>query len=288
MNSKYTGLQVEALLDKIQGAYTKEEVDALIGNIHNMHTEIVEALPVEGDSNIIYLVQKGETGTTDNNYDEYMFINSRYEYIGNTQIDLDGYVTNDELAGMGFLTAHQDISGKADQSDTYTKQEVKDIVNGLSLLGTKVVDVLPTENINVRTIYFVPMEVSEENNAYDEYMYINGNWEHIGSTKCNLHDYEKKAWMGTSAQYNALEHIDEDRLYLITDGTAPDGSNIVDLTVYYTKDESDGKYQPKGNYLTPNSLTTYYTSDYIDSKLSVISAALNELSDRISTLEGTK
>ena len=180
-------------------------------------------------------------------------------------------------------------------------------------------------------------------------------------------NYEKKAWMGTSAQYNALEQIEEDRMYLITDGTAPDGSNIVDLTQYYTKDEinelltskantahthtlgditdytqpsyktingqsilgegniaieggsggvdkesidsiektvssglydlntkirdrytkaiSDAKYQPKGNYLTNKSLTTYYNNDYIDSRLRVISAALNELSDRIAALE---
>ena len=32
----------------------------------------------------------------------------------------------------------------------------------------------------------------------------------------------------------------------------------------------------------------YYNNDYIDSKLRVISAALNELSDRIAALEGTK
>ena len=53
----------------------------------------------------------------------------------------------------------------------------------------------------------------------------------------------------------------------------------------YTKDISDGKYQPKGKYLTDKSLMPYYTSDYIDSKLRVISAALNELSDRIAALE---
>ena len=180
-------------------------------------------------------------------------------------------------------------------------------------------------------------------------------------------NYEKKAWMGTSAQYNALEQIEEDRMYLITDGTAPDGSNIVDLTQYYTKDEinelltgkantahthtlsditdytqptyktingqsilgegdivvesgvdkesidsiektvssglydlnakirdrytkieSDKLFQPKGKYLTVKSLMPYYTSDYVDSKLRVISAALNALSDRIASLEGTK
>ena len=56
----------------------------------------------------------------------------------------------------------------------------------------------------------------------------------------------------------------------------------------YTKKESDDKYQPKGKYLTANSLIPYYTSDYIDSRLRVISAALNELSDRIAALEGVQ
>lgn len=59
----------------------------------------------------------------------------------------------------------------------------------------------------------------------------------------------------------------------------------------YTKIESDklfqpkGDYQPKGNYLTKKSLMPYYTSDYVDSKLRVISAALNDLKDRIAALE---
>ena len=53
----------------------------------------------------------------------------------------------------------------------------------------------------------------------------------------------------------------------------------------YTKKESDSKYQPNGKYLTPKSLLPYYTSDYVDSKLRVISAALNALSDRIAALE---
>ena len=91
-------------------------------------------------------------------------------------------------------------------------------------------------------------------------------------------NYEKKAWMGTSAQYNALEQIEEDRMYLITDGTAQDGRNIVDLTQYYTKDEINELLTSKENA----------AHDYIDSRLRVISAALNELSDRLAVLEGTK
>ena len=77
-----------------------------------------------------------------------------------------------------------------------------------------------------------------------------------------ISNYEKKAWMGTSAQYNALEQIEEDRMYLITDGTAPDGSNIVDLTQYYTKDEINELLTSKANTAHTHTLSdiTDYTA----------------------------
>ena len=57
----------------------------------------------------------------------------------------------------------------------------------------------------------------------------------------------------------------------------------------YTKKHSDAKYQPKGNYISQTEAKKeYYNNDYIDSKLRVISAALNKLSDRIAALEGVQ
>ena len=54
----------------------------------------------------------------------------------------------------------------------------------------------------------------------------------------------------------------------------------------YTKKESYKLFQPKGKYISQTEAKKeYYNNDYIDSKLRVISAALNELSDRIAALE---
>ena len=81
--------------------------------------------------------------------------------------------------------------------------------------------------------------------------------------------------------YTTTEHFD--RLEkTVSSGLYDLNSKIRDR---YTKDISDGKYQPKGKYLTVKSLMPYYTSDYVDSKLRVISAALNDLKDRIAALE---
>ena len=84
--------------------------------------------------------------------------------------------------------------------------------------------------------------------------------------------------------YTTTEHFD--RLEkTVSSGLYDLNTKIIDR---YTKTESDAKYQPKGKYLTNKSLMPYYTSDYVDSKLRVISAALNALSDRIAALEGVQ
>ena len=45
-----------------------------------------------------------------------------------------------------------------------------------------VVNELPTENIDDKTMYLKNNGTSETQNIYDEYLYVNNNWEHIGST----------------------------------------------------------------------------------------------------------
>ena len=68
-----------------------------------------------------------------------------------------------------------------------------DVMNGINT-NFQVVDVLPTENISTSTIYLVPSTTPGEENIYDEYIYVNGNWEHIGSTSVDLSDYVTKTY----------------------------------------------------------------------------------------------
>ena len=46
----------------------------------------------------------------------------------------------------------------------------------------KIMDSLPTENINEHTLYLVPASDGISSNGYLEYIYINGSWECVGST----------------------------------------------------------------------------------------------------------
>ena len=67
------------------------------------------------------------------------------------------------------------------------------VYNGINT-NFQIVDSLPTENISTSTIYLVPSTKPEAENVYDEYIYVNGNWEHIGSTSIDLSDYVTKTF----------------------------------------------------------------------------------------------
>lgn len=55
-----------------------------------------------------------------------------------------------------------------------------------------VVETLPTEDIDTDTIYLVPKEDTETNNIYDEYIYVNNEWEKIGTTEIDLTNFYTK------------------------------------------------------------------------------------------------
>lgn len=55
----------------------------------------------------------------------------------------------------------------------------------------QIVDVLPTTGRS-DTIYLVKKEHPTERNLYEEYIYTNGDWEHIGDTSVDLTDYYNK------------------------------------------------------------------------------------------------
>ena len=78
------------------------------------------------------------------------------------------------------------------KSETFTKQEVNDLISAISTLTLEVVQALPTQDISTTTIYLVPKTTAETNDVYDEYIYVSNAWEHIGSTEVDLTNYYTK------------------------------------------------------------------------------------------------
>ena len=275
MNSKYTGLQVEALLDKVQGQYTKEEINALIGNYEKkawMGTSAQYNALEQIEEDRMYLITDGTAPD------------------GSNIVDLTQYYTKDEINEL--------LTSKANTAHTHTLSDITDYtaptyktINGQSILGEG--------NITI--------EGGSGGASYDDTELrelINGkaNIEHT-HTLNDITDYTAPTYKTINGQsilgegdivieggsggvdkesIDSIEKTVSSGLYDLNSKIKVVDSKFGDR---YTKKQSDGKYQPKGNYLTAKSLIPYYTSDYIDSKLMVISAALNELSERIAALE---
>lgn len=87
--------------------------------------------------------------------------------------------------------------------ENYLKTEIQDIkamVSAIPQFDILVVDTLPTIGVE-NTIYLVKAE-EEENNLYTEYIYINNEWELLGSAKVeiDLTDYVKNTDIATTSK----------------------------------------------------------------------------------------
>lgn len=108
--------------------YSDTEIDAKIAAITSLSFEVVQTKPTQSiKTNVIYLIPNGQSGT-ENIYDEWIYVNNKWELIGSTAIDLSQYAKKSELPSKvseltndsGFLTQHQDISGKENIANKVT------------------------------------------------------------------------------------------------------------------------------------------------------------------------
>lgn len=92
----FTGaVTVQAPTENMNPA-TKKYVDDAISGITGVEFKVVEKLPTTGEAGVIYLV--AHTHGTQDIYDEYIWVTDKFEKIGNTDIDLSGYVTTQALS----------------------------------------------------------------------------------------------------------------------------------------------------------------------------------------------
>ena len=87
--------------------YTQTEVNNLIGAIQSFHYEIATSTSAVTDpqGNVLYLI--GPTGSGADKYEEYVYSNNAWVKIGDTSVDLSGYVTTSALntALAGYVTS---------------------------------------------------------------------------------------------------------------------------------------------------------------------------------------
>lgn len=125
---------VDASVATLTNFYNKEEVTKLLNTLSGLKFEVVSELPTENISTTtIYLVPKNP-GTTDNYFEEYIRLDSSnggvWELIGNTSIDLSGYLplTGGDISSESY---NETLIIRPNQIGIHSPNEGNKVVNYL-------------------------------------------------------------------------------------------------------------------------------------------------------------
>ena len=154
---------------------------------------------------------------------------------GYTPVKGVDYFTQEDIASLNIPTKVSDLSNDSGfitntvdnlsnyylKTETYTKSEIDTLINNVNSFNVEIVESLPSTDIDLHTIYLVP-KTGSGTDVYNEYIYINNNWELIGNTAVDLSNYYTKtetdtllnakanssslATVATSGSYNDLSN----------------------------------------------------------------------------------
>lgn len=105
--------------------YTETEIDAKVNNINSQINSligftatIVNSLPSTGEVGVMYLKLNTSSSVEGNVYDEYIWVNNKFEKIGSTEttVDLSGYVTQTEM--------NTQLANKANVNHSHTSESI--------------------------------------------------------------------------------------------------------------------------------------------------------------------
>lgn len=105
--------------------YTETEIDAKVNNINSQidsligfTATIVNSLPSTGEVGVMYLKLNTSASVEGNIYDEYIWVNNKFEKIGSTEttVDLSGYVTQTEM--------NTQLANKANINHSHTSDSI--------------------------------------------------------------------------------------------------------------------------------------------------------------------
>ena len=149
--------EITNINNQLQNIYNKEEVNNLIASVNHLSYKKVGSLDeVNKDaadaSRYIYLVPTGNL--SGNLYDEYMVIDNQLEPVGSWEVNLNDYITNDELTAVlrDYVTVNT-FNTKVGEIETSINSlvEFKNGVGDLSILDTYDENITLVEQVNYLT-----------------------------------------------------------------------------------------------------------------------------------------
>lgn len=149
--------EITNINNQLQNIYNKKEVDNLIASVNHLSYKKVGSLDeVNKDatdaSKYIYLVPTGNL--SGNLYDEYMVIDNQLEPVGSWEVNLNDYITNDQLIAVleDYVTV-SNFNTKVGEIETSINSliEFKNGVGDLSILDTYDENITLVEQVNYLT-----------------------------------------------------------------------------------------------------------------------------------------
>ena len=161
--------------------------------------------------------------------DEYLLIHPETN-AENVLLDINGIEAKTAAGALTELT--EKIKEKADVKDIpdvsnfitnavsdllnyYSKSDIDNTVSDLEnkrsaipKFKISVVDTLPTEDISDTTIYLVKTSTTESGNLFTEYIYVNNDWEKLGTQSLNLSGYATEDYVNVKVK----DFVTEDKV----------------------------------------------------------------------------
>lgn len=284
------------LLDKVGETYTMPIKSSLLTSDFIIMQLVIDQ-PQQGEE---YPVWKSETFTLKVGYsinatsqipDDYpSWIEVLNGLINDTQAAITQAerlnITSEQLSD-GVKVVTTDKNGN--ETTTIVPQGPQGEPGVPGAVKTIVVDVLPTENIDTSAIYLVPSSTPGTSNTYDEYMYINNNWEKLGgnlvidlSNYVQFTNYAAPSKAGViKSGYNGLQ-VDSTNGKAYCDTYTYANYGNVENQRFVSKGTLENVITGKGLINNQvNNLTNYYTKTEIDNTIGDINTAIDTINGEV-------
>lgn len=164
------------------------------------------------------------------------------------------------------------------KTETYTQDEVNNLISNINKITVEVVAELPAENISTSTIYLILIDT--EKNVYSQNMYINEKWAVLGSTSVDLTGYVKSDELTTKLEAYATNesvetHTSNNDIHVTTDEKTSWNNAVTASHSHDNKTVLDG--------ITEEKITAYdkaVTDDHTHINKDVIDAITQEDIDK--------
>lgn len=117
--------------------YSKTEIDTKISSIPKFSIKVVKTLPTTDISATTVYLKTSETSLAGNLYDEYIYVDSKWELLGSQTVNLSGYVTTSSM-NTALANKVDKVEGKGLSTNDYTTTE-KNKLAGIATGANKTV-----------------------------------------------------------------------------------------------------------------------------------------------------